>query len=197
MVLARAIQAKIAEVNQAPVRPAFQPIKFVAAGGKATPDKKSVRFGLLEKARDWECDFDLPEFHSGNSQFVFPHDVCMTSSRIDGYIVSRKEKICIAGPELTVPMEERIHYWHMSKMHKYEELLTNKASGWQVFRLVLEVGSRGFIPPSFVAVLKKLGFNNPEISKLKKKCSLMSQRCSYVIWLNRSNSNFRPWRFTD
>jgi hypothetical protein len=136
----------------------FKPIKFVAAGSKAKPDEKSPpRFGLLEKARDWECDFDLPEFHSGTSQFVFPHDVCQTPSRIDGYIISRQEKICIAGPELTVPMEERIHYWHTNKMNKYEELMMNKASGWQVFRLVLEVGSRGFIPPSFVAVLKKLG----------------------------------------
>jgi len=196
-ILARAIQTKVEQVNKSPIRPALEPIKFVAAGSKSAPQQKPVRFGMLEEARDWKCDFDLPELHPEGSQFVFPYDVCMTPSRIDGYIVSRKAKVCLAGPELTVPMEERIHHWHTAKFKKYEELVMCRASGWQVHRLVLEVGSRGFIPPSFVAVLKKLGFPSQEISVLKNKCSLMSQRCSYIIWLNRANSNFIPMRLTD
>ena len=28
-------------------------------------------------------------------QMVFPHDICTTSKRIDGYIVSRSKRICI------------------------------------------------------------------------------------------------------
>src|SRR5262249_2009422 len=121
----------------------------------------------------------------------------MTSSRIDGYIVSRKAKVCLAGPELTVPMEERIHHWHTAKFKKYEELVMCRASGWQVHRLVLEVGSRGFIPPSFVAVLKKLGFPSQEISILHTKCVLMSQLLSLIYLHNRTNSNFIPIIFTD
>ena len=103
-------------------------------------------------------------------------------------------KICIAGPELTVPLEEWIHHWHSKKMSKYQELIQNKSKGWDVVRVVAEVGSRGFIPPSFGSALKKIGFTSQEISVLRKRCSLMSQRCSYVIWLNRSNTNFKPWR---
>ena len=82
----------------------------------------------------------------------------MTPLRIDGYILSMSAKVCIAGPELTVPMEEWIHRSHSRKMSKYQELLENKSDGWEVVRLVTEVGSRGFIPPSFVSALKKIGF---------------------------------------
>ena len=102
-ILARAIQTKVEQVNKSPIRPALEPIKFVAAGSKSAPQQKSVRFGMLEEARDWKCDFDLPELHPEGSQFVFPYDVCMTPSRI-GYVISRKAKMRLAGPELTVPM---------------------------------------------------------------------------------------------
>ena len=153
--------------------------------------------GILASARDWVCDFDLPELHQKGSQFVFPHVVCSTPLRIDGYILSLSSQICIAGPELTVPMEEWIHHWNKVKNDKYQELVDNKSAGWQIFRFTLEVGSRGFIPPSFSMVLKKIGFTSSEISNLRKKCCIMSQRCSYVIWLNRSNSDFKPWRFHD
>lgn len=196
LILARAIQAKIKEVNQSPLRPPLPPINFVKSGSVGSKSQVTTPdFGILEKARDWICDFDLPEFHSDQSKFVFPHVVCMTPLRIDGYILSMSAKVCIAGPELTVPMEEWIHHSHSRKMSKYQELLENKSEGWEVVRLVTEVGSRGFIPPSFVSVLKKIGFTSKEVSTLRSRCSLMSQRCSYVIWLNRSNANFRPWRF--
>ena len=198
LIIARAIQSKLREVNSSPVRSSLPPIIFVKSGEKKPGSSSTpLRFGLLESARDWVCDFDLPEFHSGQSSFVFPHIVCSTPLRIDGYIMSMSEKMCIAGPELTVPMEELIHHWHSKKMSKYQEILENKSSDWKVTRLALEVGSRGFVPPSFGASLKMLGFTSSEISTLRKKCSLMSQRCSYVIWLNRANSEFKPWRFHD
>ena len=81
--------------------------------------------------------------------------------------MSLSKKVCIAGPELTVPMEEWIHTWHAKKLDKYQELLDNKGEGWNIMRLVLEVGSRGFIPPSFSSALQKLGFNSSEIHQEK------------------------------
>ena len=67
---------------------------------------------------------------------------------------------------------------------------------WRVHNLVLEVGGRGFIPLSFRSCLKKLGFDSPEIKYLSNQCSLMAQRCSYIIWLNRNNKIFVPKRLT-
>ena len=94
-------------------------------------------------------------------------------------------------------MEEWIHTWHAKKLDKYQELLDNKAEDWNIIRLAIEVGSRGFIPPSLGSALRKLGFSSLEISTLRKKCSLMAQRCSYAIFLNRSNADFKPWRYQD
>ena len=82
-------------------------------------------------------------------------------------------------------MEEWIHHWHKTKTDKYQELLDHKATGWEVFRTTLEVSH---------AQEDRI---YSEVSSLRKKCSLMSQRCSYVIWLNRANSDFKPWRFHD
>lgn len=198
LILAKAIQRKIDQVNHSPPQPSLPSISFVKAGEKPTHvPKMAPTTGLLSKARDWVCSFDLPEFHPKGSQFVFPHIVCSTPLRIDGYILSLSSRFCIAGPELTVPMEEWIHHWHKTKSKKYQELLDNKAKGWEIFRATLEVGSRGFIPPSFSGVLKQIGFTSAEVSTLRKRCSLMSQRCSYVIWLNRANADFKPWRFHD
>ena len=184
--------------NKSPPRPPAPRIPFVKAGERVLKQSSTLpTTSILDEARDWICDFDLPEFHTDRTQLVFPHVVCPTSLRIDGYVLSMSAKICIAGPELTVPMEEWIHHWHSKKHLKYQELNEHKLSGWKVPRLIVEVGSRGFIPPSFGSALKKLGFTSREISVLRKKCSLMSQRCSYVIWLNRANRDFHPWRFSD
>ena len=95
LILARAIQVKIKEVNSTPIRPSLPPITFVKSGSRSCPEVTPTRFGLLEKARDWSCDFDLPEFHPDKSRFVFPHIVCATPLRIDGYIISMSSKICL------------------------------------------------------------------------------------------------------
>ena len=132
----------------------------------------------------------MPENHRDGSAFGFPYEVCATSLRIDAYIISRASKTCIAGPELTAPMEENIHSWHKLKTEKYNSLRFADDPSWCVHNLVLEVGARGFIPPSFRISLRKLGFENQEIKVLSDACSLMVQRCSYIIWLNRGNKLF-------
>jgi hypothetical protein len=151
---------------------------------------------LLSHARDWEADFDLPEYHTNGSVFGFPYEVCATTLRVDAYIISRASKTCIAGPELTAPMEENISQWHKIKTDKYNSLRFADANDWRVHTLTLEVGARGFIPPSFRTCLRKLGFTSPEIKNLSNACSLMAQKCSYIIWINSGNKLFVPARLS-
>ena len=52
--------------------------------------------------------------------------------------------------ELTVPLEENVRSWHVKKMDKYEkDIAANCEPDWTVEVLALEVGSKGWIPPSF------------------------------------------------
>ncbi len=54
----------------------------------------------------------------------------LDEDKIDGYILSRKAKVCI-GLELTCPMEENIAQWHRVKQEKYEEIVREAAKhGW-------------------------------------------------------------------
>ena len=93
-----------------------------------------------------ECDFDLPEFRSPGSSYVFPHVVALTTLKIDGYVISESARICIVL-ELTCPMEENLVTWHSSKQQKYEELASEAAgNGWRFEKLIVEVGARGFVP---------------------------------------------------
>ena len=126
-------------------QPVLQP--FVKAGSVLNSQKfLRTPTHLLHGAKDWICDFDLPECRSSGSSYVFPHDVCQTSMKIDGYIISRTTKVCI-GLELTCPMEENIAQWHSVKQEKYEEIVREAAkNGWRFEKLVIEVGARGFIP---------------------------------------------------
>ena len=73
------------------------------------------------------CDFDVREFRQGRSRYVFPHDVCATNLKMDGYVLSRKAKVCF-GIELTCPMEENIEKWHAAKTEKYREMVTEAKS---------------------------------------------------------------------
>ena len=123
-------------------------IQFVRPGQKPRANRQKKRSSLLDGACDWKGNFDLPEFQRG-SAYVFPHDVCLTPLRIDGYIISRTAKICI-GIELTSPMEENIARWHGSKLRKYEDEIQVAANlnGWKFHAIIVEVGARGWIPPS-------------------------------------------------
>ena len=76
---------------------------------------------------------------------MFPHVVCQTSLRIDGYVLSRTARTCI-GLELACPMEENIAKWHGSKLGKYEEEIPGTKNGWKFYAVVIEVGARGLDP---------------------------------------------------
>ena len=112
---------------------------------------------------------------------------------MDGFILSRTRRICV-GIELTVPMEHNIADWHQSKLKKYEDEIRIEAerNNWTFHSCVLEVGARGWIPPSLVSSLNKLGL--PAVSKLSNRLSLLALKSSYILWLNRFNRDFSPWR---
>ena len=149
--------------------------------------------GILSQARDWEFDFDLPDSRPSLSKYVFPQEVCATPLRMDGFILSRTHRICV-GIELTVPMEHNIVNWHQSKLKKYEDEIRFEAerNSWQFHSCVLEVGARGWVPPSLSSSLNKLGL--PAVGKLSNRLSLLAVKSSYILWLNRFNRDFSPWR---
>ena len=92
-------------VKKCPEKKATDPlIKFVRAGAGVCKSSVTKLRGILGQARDWECDFDLPEFRSPLSKYLFPQEVCATPLKMDGYVMSRKQRICV-GIELPVPME--------------------------------------------------------------------------------------------
>src|ERR1700759_4132143 len=123
----------------------------------AKREKKQSTVSLLRGANDWTCDFDLPECRSAGSAYVFPHDVCVTQSKIDGYIISRERRFCI-GIELTCPMEENFEKWHVIKKEKYENEISHEAAknGWRFDKLIMEVGARGFVPRNVSKALSQL-----------------------------------------
>ena len=45
----------------------------------------------------------------------FPQDICQTKKQVDAFVISQSRKICLVGPELTVPIEERIAFWNEKK----------------------------------------------------------------------------------
>ena len=198
LVVARAILLKLQKVNAAPVEPVAdkpQTQTFVKPGTVAKRSKKQRR-SILSAARDWKCNFDLPEYCSDQySQLQFPQDVCATNLRIDGYIISREKKICVLGPEITAPMDDNVQKWHGIKKSKYRNAV-QPVQGWTFHDLDLEVGALGWVPPSTHTQLKTLGFSRNEVSQIVNDLRYVARKCSYVIFVNRFNPIFKPWRIT-
>ena len=153
-----------------------------------------IQESILGLATDWKYNFDLPEYHDGKyNNPVFPHEVTPTMQRIDGYIISRKEKLCVLGPEMTSPMDDNVMKWHAKKTEKYRKMVA-KVEGWRFFDLAVEVGALGWIPPSTHGKLKELGFTSKETKMIKDELTFVARMCSYVIFINRNNKDFRPYR---
>jgi hypothetical protein len=84
-------------------------------------------------------------------------------------------------------MEEHIEHWHQVKLNKYGSLLT---PGWTFHTLAIEIGCRGFVPPRFSSITRRLGFSSSDLKILRDNLQLVARKCSYVIWLNRFNKDF-------
>ncbi len=182
---AGAIQRKVTEVNRTALDSTPPFVRFIRAGGIPPRSMARKNFGILHEARDWTCDFHLPELHK-DSTYQFPSDVDITSLMCDGYIISHSKRICIIL-ELTVPMEENIEYWHQTKLDKYGTL---HSTGWKLHYFAIEIGCRGFVPNRFSGISRQLGFDSLEFKRLRDNLQLVSRKCSYVIWLNRFNKDF-------
>ena len=75
LAIARAVEERITEANAKAEVKQLPPSQsaFVRAG-QALDSKKVTKKDaphLLQAANDWKCDFDLPEFRSPGSSYVF------------------------------------------------------------------------------------------------------------------------------
>ena len=95
-------------------------------------------------------------------------------------------------------MEENIAKWHGSKLRKYEEEISFQATqnGWKFYAIVIEVGARGWIPPSVHSGLSRLGIPRHLVKSLCKQLTLLAIKSSYIIWLNRFNQDIQPCGLT-
>jgi len=134
--LASQIQKKLQVINGSAMTNEIAHINFHPAGKRPSPiGIRRDDFGLLASARDWVCDFDLPELHSSGSKYHVPYEIDLTNLRCDGYIFSLSNKVCIIV-ELTVPMEDNIEYWHQFKTDKaFSDVI-----GWKIYHVALEIG---------------------------------------------------------
>jgi len=200
-VLCNAIIHKVQQCNADNHKNTISSIQFVKEKASATTintaktqSKRKTFYGDLAGANDWTVFFELPELKE-LSIIHFPQDICQTKKQVDAFVISQSRKICLVGPEFTVPIEERIAFWNEKKTGKYEKMIADHGSpSWKLKCIVAEVGCRGYIPPSFRKALQHFGFTSKELKKLVDECSLVSRRSSYYIWLNRFHQSFIPFQ---
>jgi len=143
------------------------------------------------------ADWDLPEFHATASSYIFPHYICATPLKVDGFIVSKSKKLCIIL-EFTSPIEDNLDLWNVKKKAKYLELVDEAIkNGWQIRSVFIEVGARGWVPRRVFTGLRSLGLDALDARTLCKRLSFIALKSSYVIWINRFNKDFKPWRLND
>ena len=127
-VLCNAIVRKVQQRNQDSQKDTAPGIHFVknrpllqqSVQLKHTTKKKSF-YGDLATSNDWTVFFELPELKAFSIKH-FPQDIFQTTKQVDAFVISRSKKICFVGPELTVPIEERIAFWNKKKTTKYEKM---------------------------------------------------------------------------
>ena len=71
--LSISIQREVREVNATPLPVKCPRINFIPAGSAPRKTSSTVikDLGVLKDARDWICDFDLPDLHTSNP-YCFP-----------------------------------------------------------------------------------------------------------------------------
>ena len=192
------LNAHIQRVNKLERRSARHLIRFVPAGTKPRHrHQPDASCGWLSEANDWVADWDLPELHSNASSYVFPHYICASPLKVDGFIVSNSSKVCIIL-EFTSPMEDNLDMWNTRKKVKYLELeMEARKNGWTIRSVFIEVGARGWVPQRVFTGLRNLGLAALAARRLCKRLSYLALKSSYIIWINRFNKEFHPWRLKD
>ena len=153
-----------------------------------TPSKKKsqgsvCRPSLLQGVSDWKLQIDYEK-----SKASFPVEILSTSQRPDVVIfsMSRKKVFII---ELTCPAEEGIKAAQLRKEGRYAPLAEtiNNSTAWSARVLTFEVGARGFVALSTRRLLNLLGLPIRQTNRLLKTLSSIAAKCSYEIYLHRSN----------
>ena len=166
-----------------------RPSPFHPAGQRGGPrlpcQRRNVRpllsDDVLRCARDWQFLFDVGTGHS-----IFPLEIAGTWQRPDVVIFSQSIRVVILI-ELTVPLEDRIAAANTRKTDRYSALLaTFENNGWHATHFPVEVGSRGQVAHSLLACLQKLGFSASWRKTVRRECSRVALRCSYLLYLRRS-----------
>ena len=138
-VLCNAIVRKVQQCNRDSQKDTALGIHFVKEKATAstissakTHNKKKTFYGDLATSNDWTVFFELPELKAFSIKH-FPQDICQTTKQVDAFVISRSRKICFVGPELTVPIEERIAFWNEKKTGKYEKMIADHGSpSWKL-----------------------------------------------------------------
>ena len=159
---------------------------FVMSGHSTTAPPKRKVTNLLSCANDWEILIDLD-----HKRLIVPPEICSTDQRPDIVIWSSSSKTAFFI-ELTCPSEENIEAAQVYKEARYIELCSLASNnGWNTKTFPVEAGARGFVARSMNSCLRALGFTPKSASSLCKSISGIVARCSYHIWLNRLNKNWR------
>src|SRR5689334_7920689 len=85
--------------------------------------------------------------HSIAKPYVFPHVICPTPLKVDGYLASFSKRICIVV-EFTAPMETLINGETKSNKNNYRERQARTIGYSKQFSLKLELAA-GFLRLSF------------------------------------------------
>ncbi len=171
-------------------------IRFRSEGAHTTLPSTTQRtrrplfFGdALRCASDWQFLFDVDGGYS-----IFPPSIAVTTQRPDAVLFSSNLRVVILL-ELTVPLEDRVAAAHTIKANRYANLLaTCESNGWHTAYFPFEVGSRGFVAHSLSTCLHQLGFPNWRAKKVRRECSRVALRSSYVLYLRRS---IQQWSTSD
>ena len=185
-VLQRHLTSFWKHVKSEPLQDQAPFIRLVKEGAPRLPcQRRHVRpllsDDVLRCARDWQFLFDV-----GTGYSIFPLEIAATRQRPDVVIFSQSLRVVILI-ELTVPLEDRIAAANTRKTDRYSALLaTCENNGWHATHFPVEVGSRGWVAHSLLACLQKLGFSASWRKKVRRECSRVALRCSYLLYLRRS-----------
>jgi hypothetical protein len=114
-----------------------------------------------------------------------------TTQRPDLFFYSPSLKQAIIG-ELTSPGEDRVLISQQIKLARYKDLQSDLTmAGWETAVYAFEVGSRGFTAPSLRHFLRAMGLPLSTTTLTLAQCSRAALCASYIIYLSRSNPEWR------
>ena len=186
----------ILNLRNRPVQKPRSSISFVKSGVKPVCRTVPKLVGILDSARDWLLDGDLPELHSIDNPYAIPAHVHQSTTKPDLFIISEHSKIIIFI-ELTCPDDINMEKWRTKKRERYVSLLHSSTPDWTTHLFTIEVGAKGYVNNrSFFQTFSSLGFPARLSKKVLNDCSREALRCSFVIWINRYNKDFHVPRLS-